>query len=100
MPLQQKILCWRVGGLVTLSVSSVGREKQFSFFSFLALLLNMFGVVLPNLLVMLPGLGIFPSFSGGSLDMFLPVGMFKSLGLQLSVGLFGSLAIDFALRGN
>jgi hypothetical protein len=82
--LQQKILCWKEGGLVTLFVSSVGKEKQFSIFSFLALLLNMCGVVLPNLLVLLPDLGNFPSFSGGSLDMFRPVGMFKSLGLQQS----------------
>jgi hypothetical protein len=51
-------------------------------------------------LVLIPDLGIFPSFSGGSLNMSLPVGMFKFLGLQQFVGLFGSFAIDLALRGS
>jgi hypothetical protein len=76
------------------------QKNQFSIFSFPALLLNMFGVVLPNLLVLLPGLGIFPNFSGGFLDMSLPVEMFKSLGLQQSAGLFGSFTIDLVLRGS
>jgi hypothetical protein len=100
MPLQQKILCWKEDGLATHFVSSVDKKNQFSIFSFPALLLNMFGVVLPNLLVLLPGLGIFPNFSGGFLDMSLPVEMFKSLGLQQSAGLFGSFTIDLVLRGS
>jgi hypothetical protein len=81
-------------------VSSVAKRNQFSIFSFLALVLNLFGVVLPNPLVLLLDLGSFPNFSGGSLDMSLPVGMFKYLGLQQSVGLFGSFAIDLALKGS
>jgi hypothetical protein len=60
----------------------------------------MFGAVLPNLLVLSPDLGISPNSFGGFLGIILPVGMFKSLVLQLSVGLFGSFAIELALRGN
>jgi hypothetical protein len=60
----------------------------------------MFGVVLPRQLVPLPGLGIFPNSFGGFPDTFMLVEMFKFLVLRLFVGLFGSFAIEPALRGN
>jgi hypothetical protein len=50
-------------------------------------------------LVLIPDLGIFPNFSGGFLDMSLPVGMFKFLGLQQSVGLFGSFCNRSCFEG-
>jgi hypothetical protein len=59
--------------------SFVGRKKQFFTFSSLVLQLSMFGVVLPNLLVLSPDLGISLNSFGGFLGMFLPVGMFKFL---------------------
>jgi hypothetical protein len=46
---------------------------------------------------------LFGSFAidlGGFLSMSLPAGMFKFLGLQQSVGLFGSFTIDLALKGS